>query len=376
MNNAIEQSGLPSNKANITIDEDTIKNALAKIQDIPETKRLNALQNWEGYRITTNSNYPTPKPIFSICNESLATAGNIVAISGLQKSGKSSLSNIILSGAIRDDIWDGVPPELNVEKSLGKAIIHIDTEQAKHKHLNNLKHGILKRINRTNAPEYFYSYNIRGIDISEAIQMLNEVCEGTNNLHNGIHFILIDGIADFIKDVNDAEASNEIVKHLESIATKYNTLIIVVIHRNPNDSKIRGHLGSNLLRKCESVIAVKKENDCSYIDPEELRNASTNDIPRLLFQYDKDKGYHRYIGIAKAENKTNPVQALTNYVDAIFSKTDKFQRKDLIDAISKLTNTSPENAQKKIMKMHDLGIIEQVSGERGMWQKVSPNIVM
>ena len=113
--------------------------------------------------------------------------------------------------------------------------------------------------------------------------------------HGGIHFALIDGIADFISSVNDEEQSNAIVKQLEHLATVYNTLIIVVIHRNPNDNKVRGHLGSQLIRKSESVLAIKKDGDSSYIDPEYLRTAANGDIPKYLFKYNKEMYMHKYV---------------------------------------------------------------------------------
>ena len=56
------------------------------------------INRWSDYRITSESNYPTPPPIFAINGQSIATAGNILVISGLQKSGKSSITNILISG--------------------------------------------------------------------------------------------------------------------------------------------------------------------------------------------------------------------------------------------------------------------------------------
>ena len=42
-----------------------------------------------------------------------------------------------------------IPATISIKSANGKAIIHIDTEQAKHRHLANLKGGILKRIGRS-----------------------------------------------------------------------------------------------------------------------------------------------------------------------------------------------------------------------------------
>lgn len=264
------------------------------------------LEQYKRYNITSQSNFPVPAPIISLNGESIATEGNIVSVSGLQKSGKSSLCNIIMAGALSNNL-DGVPEQLKIMQSNGKAVIHIDTEQAKHRHQWNVK-SILKRGGIAAEPDYFHSYNVRGMATPEAVQMLNEVFFAASKKHGGIHFALIDGIADFVTSVNDEEQCNAIIKMLDALAVHYNTLIIVVIHRNPNDGKVRGHLGSNLLRKCEAVVAVKKDGDNSYINPEELRTASKGDIPKYLFAYNKQKGYHCYVGQQTVEQKKDKQQ--------------------------------------------------------------------
>lgn len=328
------------------------------------------LNKWNEYRITSQSNYPTPNPIISINGESIATAGNIMAISGLQKSGKSSLSNIILSGAIREIIWDGVPAGFFVSKSIASAIIHIDTEQAKHRHLSNLKYGILKRVGRIDEPDYFYSYNVRGLDIQKATELLNEVFSGAAQKHGSIHFALIDGIADFVTGVNEDVECSDMVKTLETLATEYNTLVIVVIHRNPNDSKVRGHLGSHLLRKCEAILTVKKENDCTYIDPDELRTAAKNDIPKYLFQFDKSKGYHVCIGEMEKGDNTNSTDQCQNFVDNILKEGVEYQRKKLLELLCQKLNIKTDMAQKKIKLMTENEMI-MPGAKKGLWKKVS-----
>jgi hypothetical protein len=45
-----------------------------------------------------------------------------------------------------------------------------------------------------------------------------------------------------------------------------------VLHTNPNSDKARGHVGSALQRKAETVIFVHKVGECSVVEPQFCRN--------------------------------------------------------------------------------------------------------
>jgi len=124
---------------------------------------------YEHLRITMLNEIPEPNPIVSIENHIISTAGNLTMLSGNSKAGKSAFCSVIIAGAIRGHkyYYDGFEPlyiDSNEEK---KAVIHIDTEQAKHNHYQNLKNAVLKRSDLEELPEYFYSYNIREMEIKE-----------------------------------------------------------------------------------------------------------------------------------------------------------------------------------------------------------------
>lgn len=78
--------------------------------------------------------------------------------------------------------------------------------------------------------------------------------------------LIIDGIGDLILDVNDPKESALIVGWLLEISTKFDMGIMTILHHNPSDigkgaiNKPRGHLGSELMRKAESVILLKRDS--------------------------------------------------------------------------------------------------------------------
>jgi hypothetical protein len=81
--------------------------------------------------------------------------------------------------------------------------------------------------------------------------------------HVAVHSVLLDGVADYIKDPNDPEEAFAAVERLHRLAVQYLTTILCVIHVNPgsDNGKTRGHLGSQLARKAESNIELSKDAD-------------------------------------------------------------------------------------------------------------------
>ncbi len=325
------------------------------------------IANYEKYKVTSTKNYPKPDPIISINGSSIATPGNIMTISGVQKTGKSSLCNIVLSGCLSNKL-DGVPESLKITPSNGKAVIRIDTEQAEAQQQKNLKYAILKRSGLAVEPENYHEYNVRSLCQAEAIKMLNDTFFALHEKHGGIHLVLIDGLADFISSVNDEVQSNQIVKLIEQLAIKYNTLVIVVIHRNPNDSKIRGHLGSHILRKSETVLVTKKDGDCFYIEAEALRTASNGDIPKFLFQYDKNKGYHCCTGAEKSGTNDGQFNELANTLE----NGKVYTTLELRTLICSKRGVRSAMASKLIANMTDEGLLIRVG--HGSYKKPAEDL--
>jgi hypothetical protein len=78
------------------------------------------------------------------------------------------------------------------------------------------------------------------------------------------YLVILDGAADFVRDVNNSEETTDFVALLIALANQEDFGAIVSIHPNPGqgqDSKPRGVLGSELLRKSESILLLKRAPD-------------------------------------------------------------------------------------------------------------------
>ena len=78
--------------------------------------------------------------------------------------------------------------------------------------------------------------------------------------------VFIDGIRDIIGDFNNNEESSALVTDLMAIATKMNCCIWNVLHANPrmqqdDESKMRGHLGTELGNKVSDTFVSQKKKD-------------------------------------------------------------------------------------------------------------------
>lgn len=336
-------------------------------EELIASKFPSPLLEFDHLRITDTTDIPKPIPVITINGEIISTECNMTTISGSSKSGKSAFTSIIIAGAIsQTGIIDGLEYLEVKPNSEGKAVIHFDTEQARHKHQSNLK-SILKRSSLEACPDYFLSYNIRALDISVYKETTERICATANATFNGIHLIVIDGIADFITDVNETIHANAIVKFFEDIAIKFNCPLITIIHTNPSGGasggdKERGHLGSQCQRKSESLLSIKSEGDISFMEPKLLRMAGKGDIPILQFAYNKEKGYHTSLGVkpSSEESKGDKYKEQLRQVGIkVFGGQRALMYGEACKEIIERTGCGMSKAKRSLADMRDMAIIFQ-----------------
>jgi hypothetical protein len=56
--------------------------------------------------------------------------------------------------------------------------------------------------------------------------------------------------------------------------------------------KERGHLGSEIQRKCYGLLTIEKKNDISTLRAKIMRKAANGDVPEIPYKFCKEKGYH------------------------------------------------------------------------------------
>ena len=234
-------------------------------------------------RVDFSKPLPEPIPLISIDNSCICSRGNISAIVGEAKSKKTFLCSAIVASAIAFAYPDRGGFE-NITPNFDRRVVWLDTEQGEH-HVRK----VVKRMNIISGAtrtEGFVEdgrldvYTLREYSPAERVEVLRDSIR-----HDKPDIVVIDGIADLIYDTNDLKQSDAIVSEIMALSTQYNCHIICVLHTNPGSDKARGHLGSSLQRKCETVIYVHKVGDISLVEPQFCRNEP---FERFAFKLDSD----------------------------------------------------------------------------------------
>jgi RecA-family ATPase len=316
-------------------------------------------------RITADKPEVIPDAVVKIHGIPVCTRKNLTLLSGASKSGKTAITSVICAGAISFSGLDGsaaIEVSPNVDSL---AIIHIDTEQSRYHHYRNFKYAVLKRAGLATDPAYYYSYNLRQLPQAEYERFLDSLFETAHEINGGIHLAVIDGVADFIPSVNDEVEANRLTNYLEQLAIKYDTTIILVLHVNPGSEKERGHLGSHLLRKCESVLTIKKEGDISALEAKLLRGGAVSQFTPVYYQFDDYKGYHVFMD---AGDSVARKRALRELAEKVF--TNALTSVKALKKIEELEKCVERTAKRRLKDMLEVGVIERQELDNGVYYQL------
>ena len=233
------------------------------------------------YIVDMTKELPEVKPIISIDGSCVCSVGNISAICGEAKSRKTFLASALVASAMAYDVtW--LNNFKSVDKNSDLVVLWVDTEQGE-RHVRK----VIQRMSQMTGAAHGGVPEPRLITLA-----LRELApkERKQRLYDALftmHYdlVVIDGIADLQRNTNDLEESDALVTELMAISTIAQTHILCVLHTNPGSDKARGHLGSSLQRKSESVLFVHRVGDVSVVEPQFCRNEP---FERFAFTIDDD----------------------------------------------------------------------------------------
>jgi hypothetical protein len=162
--------------------------------------------------------------------------------------------------------------------------------------------------------------------------------------------IVIDGIADLQRNTNDLEESDALVGALMRLSTQTNTHIICVLHTNPGTDKARGHLGSSLQRKAESVIFVHRVGECSIVEPQFCRNEP---FERFAFTI-SERGIPQLCDLP-GEGSMKPNDLIVQLLNTEYAGS--IERTTLVNKVAEMLNMSKNTARMRVSRLIDKGIL-------------------
>ena len=228
-----------------------------------------AKERVEPYIVDMTKELPEVLPLISISGSCLCSVGNISAVCGEAKSRKTFLTSGLVASAM------AIPyNKLNnfqiVDKNHDLNVLWVDTEQGEmhvRKVVDRISEMTGAKLGGLPSEPRLTTLALRELSPHERKQRMYDAMR---LMHYDL--VVIDGIADLQRNTNDLEESDALVTELMALSTLAETHILCVLHTNPGSDKARGHLGSSLQRKAETVLFVHRVGDVSVVEPQFCRN--------------------------------------------------------------------------------------------------------
>jgi hypothetical protein len=176
---------------------------------------------------------------------------------------------------------------------------------------------------------------------------------------SGLTLLILDGLADFVCDVNDPEQSNEFLFWLLSEAKARYFGIMATLHPNPNDhdKKGRGHLGSEAMRRAESVLAIQKDGATGSrtisMDFAHGKNRNDGDTVSSSFSWNDD--LCMFTSCEAPETKPAARQKQDVLIVALQARQPIYTYTELITAITEISGKTIPAAKALCTRLRSMG---------------------
>jgi hypothetical protein len=186
-------------------------------------------------------------------DSTVSSIGNIATVVGKPKAGKTFVVTAIAAAVLNNSKCLKFIGKMPEDK---KTVLFIDTEQSK----RNCKNLLLRLSKMTGTPDQHPAnliyIRLRGKEPQIIVQIVEYAIQNITDLG----FIIIDGIKDLVYSINDEHEATKIASKLLDWSEQKAIHILTVIHQNKMDLNTRGHIGTELENKSESVISVEKDS--------------------------------------------------------------------------------------------------------------------
>ena len=291
----------------------------------------------------------------------IATPGNLCAITAQAKVGKSALIQGFMAAAMNDSNDIDCLGITGFNKA-GGAVIYLDTEQSKDDFWWAIdRTGKRAKVPVTNLPPWLVSHYMSDLNCEIQRNCLKVAMADGAAKFGHVHSVFIDGVADMVLDVNDAEACNKFVAELHELAGRYDCSIICVIHKNPGSDKTRGHLGSQLERKAETNLTLEKDGETTIVYSIKQRRAPIYKADGLVFAWSEDAGMHVVSDGNSRPKITATTEKWLGHAQTVFGKTPSLNYGDLRDALVADARSAVSTAEKQIATLQKAGLLKKNS---------------
>lgn len=276
-----------------------------------------------------------PPKILFVGDCTIATFGNFSASTGKAKSKKTFNISAMVAAAVTNSTV------LNYRACLpeGKRnILYFDTEQSKF-HC----HSVLERI-----------YKLSGLSLKEDDPRLMfwglreytpklriAVIDYALRKYDEVGLVIIDGLRDLMYDINNGKEATDVMTVLMAWTSVYELHIHTVLHLNKNDNNPRGHIGTELENKAETVLIISKNtlnNSVSEVKPMHMRD---KEFTTFAFHIDDNKlpVLDSSISVTVVKSREKSLVSLDNEVHQeilgkVFEENTPTKYNELVDVVA------------------------------------------
>ena len=306
---------------------------------IKEISPEQAVILWQESRLSLSRCYEKAPEILKVHGSVIGTLGNFSASIGKAKSKKTFNVSAIVAAALKNGTVLRYAAELPEEK---RKVLYIDTEQSPYHCLK-----VMKRILRmAGLPDdrdsgYLEFLALRKYTPEQRISIVEQAIYHSPD----IGLVIIDGIRDMVYDINSPGESTRIISKLMQWTDDRQIHIHTILHQNKGDENARGHIGTELNNKAETVLLVEKDKnngDISNVSAMHIRamdfepfafRINDNALPELMEGY-KPKAKK------PEEEKFDPYRHITEHqhriaLEAVFGLKEEYGYKELEDTLIK-----------------------------------------
>ena len=237
---------------------------------------------WESLLIRASDEFEIPPEVIRIEGTTISTLGNFSASTGKGKSRKSFNVSAIVASALTGR------KVLNYEASFPEGkdrILYFDTEQSPD-HCRT----ILRRINKLcGYPEKKDDDRIRFAFLRQETTLdRRDIIECALITEPNIGLVIIDGLRDLLFDINSSTEAAEVIGLLMRWSSQFNVHIHTVLHLNKGDDNLRGHIGTELNHKAETILQIKVSEEDENISEVSASMVRDRKFPPFAFSIDDE----------------------------------------------------------------------------------------
>ena len=204
-------------------------------------------------RITPDTEVPQHDFLFRWGDRPCFARGELVALTGKAKSGKTFVCSILMSLAVRPQLMG-----LSRLHDEPLRVVWIDTEQSEDSTHEILCHRVGALIGQPIPDDQFFVYNLRRDNWQDRLHWAHLcIVQAKPDL------VIFDGIRDVVGDINNYTEAQTVLDKLLSIASWSGACIVCVLHQNKalEDKTLRGALGTELQNKSYETYECQKDPD-------------------------------------------------------------------------------------------------------------------